>query len=223
MRIELNDVAGNTLYSHTCEDNTIKITLEKAVKEEVDLTGIKLSEVNLTCLYLRGAKFKDADLWGCNLSGSDLRDADLRNTNLCNAKMNACLLLNADLSNSLATNISLNGANFEGANLKNIGLCMATLSNCKKLHYATCSFSGLGEEESRLNCVVINGEPMFFDENYKGTEEQFLAFIKNDSFVSTDKDTGVSILEAKLFALDFCKKAIKRFKTVENKYWAYID
>ena len=35
-------ITGNVLFSHTCEDNTIKITVEKAIE-----SGANLSEANL--------------------------------------------------------------------------------------------------------------------------------------------------------------------------------
>ena len=56
MEIEIKDrYAGEVLFSHECENNTVKITLIKAIEE-------------------------NADLWS-----ADLRDANLKNANLWNA------------------------------------------------------------------------------------------------------------------------------------------
>ena len=50
--IAIKNKSGEVLYTHTEEDNTLKITLEKAVKEGADL---------------RGANLREADLRGANL------------------------------------------------------------------------------------------------------------------------------------------------------------
>jgi len=62
-------ISGSVLFSLKTE--TLKLTLEAAVKAETDLTGA----------YLRGA-----DLTGAYLTGADLRGADLRGADLTGAK-----------------------------------------------------------------------------------------------------------------------------------------
>ena len=78
MKIEIKHLySGEVLFSHECEDNTIKVTVREAVKvganlRKADLSGVDLSEANLS----------KADLIGVNLSGVDLRWVDLREAKL---------------------------------------------------------------------------------------------------------------------------------------------
>ena len=65
--IEIKDVNGVVLFSHTAENNSIKTTVEEAVKKNVSLNG---------------ADLEGADLRNAALNGADLADAILRNTSL---------------------------------------------------------------------------------------------------------------------------------------------
>ena len=68
MKIEIK--YGHTqsvIFSHEFDNNSIKITLEAAIKAGADLG----------CADLRGANLRGADLRGANLRGADLRGADL--------------------------------------------------------------------------------------------------------------------------------------------------
>ena len=95
MRIEIkNRYTNEVIFTHECEDNTIKKTVEEALKNNADLS--------------------DADLWNANLSNADLSNADLRNANLSNADLS-----NADLSNADLWNADLSNANLRNANLEN--------------------------------------------------------------------------------------------------------
>ena len=69
-KIEIKSSTGKILYSHSCYNNTIKITLEEAVNDGVSLEGANL----------RGADLRGADLRGADLREADLRRADLSNT-----------------------------------------------------------------------------------------------------------------------------------------------
>ena len=66
------------LFEYKSQDNTIKKTIEKAVKESADLRGADLRAANLRGANLRGADLRAADLRGANLRGADLRAANLR-------------------------------------------------------------------------------------------------------------------------------------------------
>ena len=67
MKIEIKDIIGKYLFTHECENNTIAITVEEAVKN--------------------GANLSDADLRGADLSGADLMGANLRGANLIGANL----------------------------------------------------------------------------------------------------------------------------------------
>ena len=92
------------LFEHDCENNSVRITLELAIKSGADLSGANL----------RGANLSGANLSGANLSGADLSGADLRGAYLRGANLSGAYLSDADLSGA-----NLSGANLIGAYLKN--------------------------------------------------------------------------------------------------------
>ena len=95
MKIEIkNRHTGEVIYSHECEGNTIKKTVEKAVKENANLRNANLRNAYLGNAYLRNANLGNADLANANLANADLANANLANANLWNAN-----LANADLRN----------------------------------------------------------------------------------------------------------------------------
>ena len=104
--IEIKSIYGNVLYKHTCEYNSVKKAVEKAVKNDVSLSDANLYNANLRSAYLRYADLRGADLCGADLCGADLRGADLCCANLC-------------------------GADLRGADLRSANLCGANISNVK--------------------------------------------------------------------------------------------
>ena len=74
IKIEIkNRYSESVIYEYECENNTIKITLEKAVEENINLYG-----ANLEGAYLYGANLKGANLEGANLNGAYLKGAYLK-------------------------------------------------------------------------------------------------------------------------------------------------
>ena len=69
-KIEIKTYLGSLLFSFESENNTLKKTLEKAVKSEANLRGADLRGANLY-----GANLCGADLYGANLYGANLRGA----------------------------------------------------------------------------------------------------------------------------------------------------
>jgi len=98
-------ITDEVIFEHDQNDNTIAITVKKAVEKKTILCLADLSGANLYRANLSGA-----DLSGANLSGADLSGADLSGANLYRAN-----LYGADLS----------GANLCGANLYRANLCGA--------------------------------------------------------------------------------------------------
>ena len=66
-KIKIESIFGNLLFEHEAENNTIKKSLEEAMK-----SGANLGGANLGGAYLRGA-----NLGGANLGGAYLGDANL--------------------------------------------------------------------------------------------------------------------------------------------------
>ena len=94
--IQIKNIKGNILYEHACVNNTIKLTLERAVKE--------------------GANLRRADLWMANLWDANLEGANLMGANLEGAKLEG-----ANLNEAKFWVEDLRKANLEGANLSEIG------------------------------------------------------------------------------------------------------
>jgi uncharacterized protein YjbI with pentapeptide repeats len=61
---------NNAIFSHYCDNNTVKLTLEIAIELKVNLSGTYLSWANLS----------GANLSWANLSGTDLSDATGNNS-----------------------------------------------------------------------------------------------------------------------------------------------
>ena len=68
---------ASLLFEYESEENSLKITLQAAVKSGANLRGADLY----------GADLRGADLRGANLYGADLRGADLRGANLDGEKL----------------------------------------------------------------------------------------------------------------------------------------
>ena len=92
VKIEIKSIFGNVLFEFSKENNTIKDTVEEAVRRGAYLSGADLRDANLRDADLRDADLRDAYLGGANLGGANLgganlgdaylRDADLRDADL---------------------------------------------------------------------------------------------------------------------------------------------
>ena len=125
--IEIKDVIGVVLFSHTAENNNIEITVEEAVKKNVKLNRANLANANLANANLRGANLRGANLRGANLKGAELAganlsDADLREANFSMANLYRTNLDDADLADADLTDADLYRANLTRANLSDADL-----------------------------------------------------------------------------------------------------
>ena len=78
---------ASLLFEYESEENSLKITLQAAVKSGADLRGANLRCANLDGADLRGANLDGADLRGANLYGANLDGANLRCANLDGEKL----------------------------------------------------------------------------------------------------------------------------------------
>ena len=69
-KIEIKDTFGKVLFAYACENNTIKKTVEEAVRQDISLRMADLYGANLY-----GANLCRADLRRADLYGADFRDA----------------------------------------------------------------------------------------------------------------------------------------------------
>ena len=116
--IEIKNINGDVLFSHTAENNSIKITVEEAVKKNI----------RLTLADLEGADLEGADLEGANLAGADLADANLSWADLAGANLEGAKLEDADLSWADLMGANIIGADLKDANLKGAFLKGANLN-----------------------------------------------------------------------------------------------
>ena len=111
--IEIKNINGVVLFSHTAEDNTITLTVEAAVS-----CGVSLANANLAGACLAVADLTGADLTGADISWADLADAILIGAKLEDANLKGAILEGADLTEADITGANINWANLNGA--KNI-------------------------------------------------------------------------------------------------------
>ena len=108
----------SVIYEYECENNTMQITLKKAVSEKINLYGANLKGANLKGAYLKGAYLDGANLKGANLDGANLEGAYLKGANLDGANLEGANLKGAYLYGANLEDANLEGANLEGANLE---------------------------------------------------------------------------------------------------------
>ena len=84
MNIQIKSRFGAAvLFEHNAENNSVRLTLELAIKSGAYLSRAELSGANLS-----GANLSGANLSGANLSGADLSGANLIGANLSGAYLN---------------------------------------------------------------------------------------------------------------------------------------
>lgn len=132
--IEIKNIDGAVLFSHTAENNSIKITVEEAVKKNVKLNRANLANANLANANLIGANLKGAELAGANLS-----DADLYRANLDDAELAGANLSDADLYRANLTRANLSDADLHNTNLKWANLNGADLNGAKNIPFIPLS------------------------------------------------------------------------------------
>ena len=128
IKIEIkNRWTGSILFEYEKENNTVKDTVEEAIKQGANLSEANLSEANLSGADLSEADLSGADLSRANLSGADLSEADLSGADLSRANLIEANLSGADLSEADLIEADLIGANLIEADLSEADLSRANL------------------------------------------------------------------------------------------------
>ena len=171
-----NRYTGEIIYEYECENNSIRKTVEEAVRNGVALYGADLSYADLYGANLRGAKLIGADLNWAKLSEADLKGADLREANLSGAKLNWAKLSKADLKGADLRGANLRGANLRGAKLSEANLYAADIREADlreaKLIGADLNWAKLSEANLRgANLKGVNLEGAYlYGADLKGVE-----------------------------------------------------
>ena len=82
IKMQIKNVFGIVLYEYEKENNTIRDTLEEAVKNKANLEGANLEGTLLEGTHLEGANLKNACLYRANLKYANLKNACLYMANL---------------------------------------------------------------------------------------------------------------------------------------------
>ena len=138
-----NWVTGAVIFSHECEKNTIKKTVEEAIKRDINLSYADLRNTDLSFARLDYAKLSYANLSNADLESASLFNAKLIDANLSNANLEGAVLFRTVLSSSNLSNANLIRADLRNAilinaNLKDIDLRKAIL-DCAVLDKADLS------------------------------------------------------------------------------------
>ena len=112
MKIQIKSIYNEVIFEYEKENNTIKDTVEEAVKQKVNFYCANLKGIDLSYADLHLADFRFAYLRGTNLNGANLSCANLYGSNLQGA-----YLREADLSYAYLNSAYLREANFHYANL----------------------------------------------------------------------------------------------------------
>ena len=121
------------IFEHECENNSMRLTVELALKYRANLSGADLSEADLSGANLSRANLFGADLSRANLSYTNLSYTNLSEANLSGANLSYTNLSGADLSGADLSGADLSEANLSGANLSYADLSGASLANGEKL------------------------------------------------------------------------------------------
>ena len=110
IKIQIKSIWGEVLFEYEKENNTLKETLEEAVKHRANLTRANLYGANLD-----GANLDGASLCGASLDRANLTRANLTGANLDGASLYGASLCGASLDRANLTRANLDGANLDGA------------------------------------------------------------------------------------------------------------
>ena len=156
---------GLVLFEHECVNNTVRLTVELAVKTKTDLSGAYLSEADLSEANLYGANLSEA-----NLSGADLSRANLSRADLSRANLSGAYLSRANLSGAYLSGANLSGANLSGADLSRANLSGANLSGAD---LSGANLSGANLSGADLCGAYLSGANLANGEKLVGTRPVF--------------------------------------------------
>jgi uncharacterized protein YjbI with pentapeptide repeats/GTP-binding protein EngB required for normal cell division len=148
---------NEVLFEHSAENNSLRSTVEAAVRADVDLAEADLSKADLGGANLPGAKLSGANLRRVDLRWADLSGANLVGANL--AKANITFGTNLDQANLAETNLSeaklRSGTNFSGVNLSGADLTQADFG--LGLNFSQADLSGANLCAARFCLVNFQG------------------------------------------------------------------
>ena len=140
IKIQIKSIWGEVLFEYEKENNTIKDTLEEAVRQRASLVRASLDGANLVRASLDGANLDGANLVrasldGANLDGASLYGASLYGASLVRANLDGANLDGASLVGANLYGANLDGASLVGANLYGANLVRASLDGASNIPF----------------------------------------------------------------------------------------
>ena len=130
MLIQIKDWnTDKVIFGLDKEDNTIKDTVEEAVRQCISLCNANLYIADLHDADLRNADLRYAVLTQANLTGADFREANLYAANLYLANLKGANLRGANLNGVNLSGVDLSGVDLTGANIECCDFDGACLDN----------------------------------------------------------------------------------------------
>ena len=189
MKIEIkNRFTGDVIFTHECENNTIKITVEEAVKSKANLSDANLSHANLSHVNLSDANLSDANLSHANLSDANLRNANLSHANLSHANLSDANLSHANLRNADLSDADLSDADLWNANLWNANLSHADLSDANLRNAKNLDKTVKLPMYCKWTHGITNGNLIHIGCE-KRTIKEWDLFFESDKIISTERNT----------------------------------
>ncbi len=222
-----------------------KLNLEKNKINDIDLSGINLTEFNFShknlesadlrrsILYranLRSTNLKHAKLSGSNLACADLSEADCSNAVFNNVNLEKAFLIETNLTNAKLMRASLKGAYLNKACLKNTSLLGATFykanlseadlseSDLRGANFTNCNLSNVNFENSDLRNANLSGATLI-STNFSN------AAISGVKFKQTEACKDIRIRNAngntlfKIFAQD--QSYIEEYQ-IKHPIWSFL-
>lgn len=237
MKIELKDIYNNIIFSHTCENNSFKKTLEEAVRQEIRLDNLiiefkNLSNINLenaflnyTTFYncnLTYANFKNSSINNCIFINNDLHYARFKKSRVFYSKFETNSLNELDFSNTIQddnyfTNCDMTRIKFDYSILENLFLTFNNLiyssfinTTINKSSFLNCTLRFTNFRFSTLNFVEYNNGSLEFS-NFKETTLNKVRFIYNNLYqVKFDEEEKEKRINKIL------KSSIKGYTYIDN-------
>lgn len=125
--IKLLDINGNTLFEHEESNNTIKRTVETAIKAGVDLERINLCGADLTNITLENVNLTKADFTGADLSWAVISHVKCKNALFTDATLVASTISNSFFSGASFNKALLINSQFHSTRLRYACFTMAQL------------------------------------------------------------------------------------------------
>lgn len=148
-------------------DSVTFINIKKSTSfAKADLSGLNLSELDLSGINLCDAQLREADLEGTNLKYATLKDADLWAAQLKNAKLQHSNFFEAkvqwaDLTKANLAKADIRGADFSNAKFRNAQLIATDMQwgifHNASFHHATMDSVNLyGADLKQANLIKVN-------------------------------------------------------------------